>query len=72
MPAQWTGLIVGKMHTNSINNAKLAQKLGVSESWISMVLNGKREPKNAEARFNAALDELLAEKEPAPPPHQTA
>lgn len=62
MPAQWTGLLVGKKHNAGISNAELAGKLGVSEAWVSMVLRGKRSPEGAEQRFNDALDELISEK----------
>ena len=63
MPAQWTGDIVRKMHIKQITNAALAKKLKVTDSWVSMVLNGKRDPKGAEIRFNAAVDEIITEKE---------
>jgi hypothetical protein len=51
------------MHNNRISNRELAGKLSVSNKWVSMVLNGHRSPKDAEQRFNAALDELIKEKE---------
>lgn len=63
MPAQWTGSIVGKMHAEKIEHRQLAERMGVTPEYVSMVLNGKREPAGAEVRFNAALDELIAEKE---------
>lgn len=63
MPAQWTGDLVGKMHNNGVAKVELANKLGVTKAWVSMVLNGHRSPKDAEQRFNAALDELIREKE---------
>ena len=63
MPAQWTGEIVGKMHSAGLKMKQLAAQLGLHEKYVSAVLNGHEEPKGAEARFNAALDELLAEKE---------
>lgn len=65
MPAQWTGNLVGRMHNSRISNRELADKLGVSNKWVSMVLNGHRSPKDAEQRFNAALDELIKEREEA-------
>ena len=40
----------------------LASRLGVTKGYVSMVLNGARKPANAEERFTAALDELIAEK----------
>lgn len=60
MPAQWTGEIVGKMHMHGIKIQDLAKQLGVTREYTGAVLNGKRTPPNAETRFNAALDALLA------------
>ena len=40
--------------------AVIANELGVHKSYISMILNGQREPKNAEARLNAAFDAIMA------------
>jgi hypothetical protein len=63
MPAQWTGDMVGKMHNNRITMTQVAEKLGVTKAYVCMVLNGHRNPKGAEQRFMAALDELIKEKE---------
>ncbi len=63
MPAQWTGEVLGKMHINGITAKKLSEKLSMHPKYVSAVLNGKREPKNAEQVFREALDELIAEKE---------
>lgn len=60
MPAQWTADVIGKMHLIKITNKKLAKHLGYTEEYVSMVLNGKRTPKNAEAVFRRAVDELSA------------
>lgn len=62
MPAQWTGEIVGKLHANRIQQVQLAAHMGLTPEYVSMVLNGKRKPQNAEQAFRAALDELIAEK----------
>ena len=61
MLKEWTGELVGVMHCRKISAMQLAEKLGVTNRYVSMVLNGHREPKNAEARFRAALDELISE-----------
>lgn len=63
MPAQWTGDMVGKMHNNKITLTQVAEKIGVTKAYVCMVLNGHRNPKGAEQRFMAALDELIKEKE---------
>ena len=62
MPAQWTADLIGKTHLNGIKRKDLAAQLGLHEKYVIMVLNGKKKPPNAEERFNAALDEILAAK----------
>lgn len=59
MPAQWTGILVGKMHCHCISNKRLAQELGCTQEYVSMVLNGHREPPGAEERFNKAVQEII-------------
>lgn len=60
MADEWTGTLVGKMHTHKITRKRLAQHMGLTQEYISMVLNGKKRPKSACARFTAALDSLIA------------
>lgn len=59
---QWTGDIVAKMHLNKITSIQLAGKIGWHPKYLSMVLNGKRTPKQAEDRVRTALDELIKNK----------
>lgn len=66
MPAQWTGEIIGKLHLNGITARQLAKEVGWSDKYLSLVLNGHREPKNAEAKVRAALDSILTAQ-----PHNT-
>lgn len=61
MPAQWTSEIIGKMHLCRISQKALAAALGYTPEYVSTVLRGKREPKDAEARFRAAVDALAAQ-----------
>lgn len=61
LPKKWTGNLVGLMHDNKISKTQLADKLGVTREYVSMVLNGHRNPVGAEDKFRAALDELLSE-----------
>ena len=63
MPEQWTGTVVGKMHVNRITYDELAKRLGFTKPYVSMILNGSRHPAGAEEKVNAALDELIKEKE---------
>lgn len=62
MPAEWTGEVVGKMHVNGVGAKELARSMGINDKYLSMVLNGHRNPPNAEERIKAALDALIAEK----------
>lgn len=61
MPKKWTGDLVGLMHNNKISFQMLADKLGVTNRYVSMVLNGHREPPGAEDKFRAAVVELVRE-----------
>lgn len=66
MIAQWTGECVGKMHTNRISITQLAQELGVTREYLSMLLNGRRSPAGAEQRVTEALNRLI-DKQANPP-----
>ena len=59
MPAQWTADIIGEMHLNGITAKQLAAEVGWHEKYLSAVLNGHRNPKNAETTLRAALDRLV-------------
>lgn len=58
MPAQWTAELIGEMHLKKVSKKMLAEKMGVTPEYVSMVLNGHREPAGAEERFREALLEL--------------
>ncbi|MBO5885303.1 MAG: helix-turn-helix transcriptional regulator [Bacteroidaceae bacterium] len=61
LPKEWTGNLVGLMHNHRITSTRLADKLGVTNRYVSMVLNGHRNPVGAQARFESAVLELIAE-----------
>ena len=61
MPKEWTGDLVGLMHNHKISFQALADKLGVTNRYVSMVLNGHREPPGAEDKFRKAVNELISE-----------
>ena len=50
------------MHVNKITQAQLAEKMGVTREYVTMILNGIKAPKDAESRINAAIDEIIAER----------
>lgn len=59
MLAQWTGDIVGRMHRHRVTITQLAQEMGVSREYLSMILNGHRSPQGIEKRVSSALDEII-------------
>lgn len=59
MPAQWTGELIGKMHIERVTAKAMAEELGVTPEYVSMVLNGHKSPNGAEERFLAAFREIL-------------
>lgn len=59
MPAQWTADIVGKMHFHKISAIQLANEVGWNPKYLSTVLNGHRNPKDAEKKLNDALERLI-------------
>lgn len=61
MPAQWTADLIGKMHLHGISAKQLANKIGWNPKYLSTVINGHRNPKNAEKVLSDALDELIAD-----------
>ena len=62
MPEKWTGDLVGRMHNERIVNADLAEELGCSKAYVSMVLNGARTPADAQQRFESAFEAVLAKR----------
>lgn len=59
---QWIAEAVGKMHINKITQTQLADRLGVTNDYIWMILNGKKSPKNVESRVMTAIDEIISER----------
>lgn len=59
---RWISTAVGKMHTNRITQIELAKHMGVTNDWISLILRGKRTPKNARERIMTAINEIIAER----------
>lgn len=59
LPKAWTGKLVGKMHTHKVSYEDVAAELGVTKSYISMILNSKREPDGAKERLEAAVNAII-------------
>ena len=63
MRALWAGQLIGDMYDAHVSARQLADYMGLTPEYVSMVLNGKRTPKGAEERFRTALREMCADKE---------
>lgn len=64
MPEKWTGEVVGLMHNARITYTELAKELGVTKSYVGMVLNGHRAPEGAEEKFRSAFDRIVTARQP--------
>lgn len=60
---KWTGNLVGLMHDHKISKTMLADELGVTREYVSMILNEHREPAGAEDRFYEAVKNLILKKD---------
>lgn len=59
MVEEWTGRIVGLLHTHRIMQAELAAEMGVTAQYISMVLNGKKSAKDIDERMESAIQAII-------------
>ena len=59
MPEAWTGNLIGKMHNKGITYDDLAEEMGVTKSYISMILNGKRKPPGIKNRMDSAVSNII-------------
>lgn len=60
MPAKWTGKLVGKMHMHNIYQTDVAKELGVSRTYVGLILSGGREPADGRERLEKAVDAIIA------------
>ena len=59
MPEKWTGRLVGRMHNECISFEELANELGFTKPYVSMILNSKRKPPNIRERMEQAVDRIV-------------
>ena len=62
MPEKWTGNLVGKMHNARITQEDIAKELGTTKAYVSMILNGTKNPKNAKQRLEEAFQAAYKKK----------
>lgn len=58
-PERWTGRLVGKMHNERVTLQDMADEMGVTRSYVSQVLNGKKTPSGARDRLEIAFESIL-------------
>ena len=59
MPEEWTGEIVKRLHLSKISQRELADEMGVSFGYVSMLLSGAKHAKDAPARMGEAIDAII-------------
>lgn len=59
MPEKWTGALIGKMHNSKVTYDEVAAELGVTKCYISMILNGKRNPPDIQRRMEDAVSAVI-------------
>lgn len=55
-----TADLLGEMHLAGVTAKQLAAEVGWNPKYLSVVLNGHKEPKGAEEKLNAALGRLVS------------
>ena len=55
----WTGEFVGKMHEHRVTCNDLGEEAGVSSSYVSMILSGRRKPDNGKEMLEEAFQKVL-------------
>lgn len=62
---KWTGEVKGTMHIYEITAYELAKRAGISQTYLSSLLNCSRRASGAEFRIRKALMEIVEERENA-------
>lgn len=55
----WTGEAVAMMHIYELKMSAVAQEAGCTASYLSMLLNGKRKPDDAQDRVMGAINRTI-------------
>ena len=66
MLAQWMESFFGKKRAYKVRDAELAKELDWHPKYLSAVLNGHRNPKGAQEKLTAALDQIIERRNAAP------
>jgi hypothetical protein len=55
----WTGEFVGRMHEHRVTCNDLGEEAGISGSYVSMILSGRRTPDNGKEMLEEAFQKVL-------------
>lgn len=58
----WTANIVKQMHLHSITRDDLGKAMGITGNYVSMILNGEREPAGMRERMESTIKQLIDER----------
>ena len=62
MPEKWTGRLVGRMHNERVTYDDLAEELGVTRAYVSMILNSVRKPAGIQERMESAFESVVGKR----------
>ena len=51
MPQEWTAEVVAQLHLHKLTIKQLAEEAGYTPEYLSMVLNGHRDPEKGEGQY---------------------
>ena len=63
METTWRGKLIGRMHDAKVTRKDLADHLHLGKTYITMILNGYRNPPGAEEILTGAFLEIIADRE---------
>lgn len=58
MSLDWTAEVVGRMHAAKVTGLELAEEAGITNSYLSAVLHGKKGCEETRQRIICALERL--------------
>lgn len=59
MKDEWTGNLIGRMHNADVTFEELGAEVGWGKPYISMILNGSRNPAGAREKLEAAFEAIV-------------
>lgn len=62
MPEVWTSEIIAEMHLHKIKKKELADAIGWTPEYVSMILNGQRNPAGAYEKMMEAIGKIELER----------